>query len=123
MTHATQHTPGQWKRESGILVTGPCESLPNGNRTLTICRTDNPYMGEQEQGANAAFICRACNNFEELLAALKDLYECGDHQAIKCCDEFVKCAYQKAKAAISKAESPADKDEHARCAYHAVTGQ
>ena len=65
-----KHTPGKWIRESGILVVTDYKTDCEGTiKKLTICRTDNPYMGEQEQGANARLIAES----PMLLEALREI--------------------------------------------------
>uniref|UniRef100_A0A6M3LQN8 Uncharacterized protein n=1 Tax=viral metagenome TaxID=1070528 RepID=A0A6M3LQN8_9ZZZZ len=67
-----KHTPGKWIRESGILVVTDYKTDCEGTiKKLTICRTDNPYMGEQEQGANARLIAES----PMLLEALREIVQ------------------------------------------------
>ena len=102
----TKHTPGPWVRESGILVLSAFEKTPNGSKRLTVCRTDNPHMGEQEQGANARLIAAA----PELLRVAEKIDEEWHlaHDALKAKDHnklfIYLCSWQDtARAAIAKA--------------------
>jgi len=68
----TQHTPTPWK----VLQAGDPSGVPrvtsDKGGVAVICV--NRYMGEKgpsaEESANAAFIVRACNAHDELVAAL-----------------------------------------------------
>ena len=74
----TKHTPEPWERVHGIIVQSPFQKIPNGTRSLTICRTDNPRMGEQEEGANAKRIvdcvnaCAGMDDPAKEIASLKE---------------------------------------------------
>ncbi|MFA5385598.1 MAG: hypothetical protein WC364_13265 [Eubacteriales bacterium] len=84
------HTPGKWHV---------------GDFGLILSETDK-IIGQAEgvvKDENAAFICRACNNHDRLLEALKNLVEAGDHQKIVCCDVFVRHCYEQAESAIRAA--------------------
>lgn len=99
---ATRHTPGPW----GCVGTSNHAhdyrlTKPNGD-TLPINSSANDHS---EQRANAAFIVRACNAHDELLAALKmaeemvsSLYETAGLDADTDPDIL------KIRAAIAKAE-------------------
>ena len=71
----TQHTPTPWK----VLQAGDPSGVPrvtsDKGGVAVICV--NRYMGEKgpsaEESANAAFIVRACNAHDELVAALREL--------------------------------------------------
>ncbi len=85
-------TPGPWKREHGIIVMSPFQKTPSGKRSLTICRTDNDHMAEQEQGANARLIASAPDLLEacQKLLILADEYESlhyGEYAGTSQCEE------------------------------------
>lgn len=75
------HTPGPWKSEKqgrrhwAIL----CDSslLDDSRRTEIIAEIEDPvgYMSAEENAANAEFIVRAVNAYDELLAACRSLIE------------------------------------------------
>lgn len=68
-TKAT-HTPGPWKT-GGVMTR--VEVLPDGwNMPMCVadCHTKSAPNSEAERVANAAFIVRACNSHDALVAAL-----------------------------------------------------
>lgn len=82
MEEHAKPTPTPWEA-SGTLVTAPPRSLniedQIGVTFKRICVTDNEtYMTPEEADANAAFIVRAVNNFDALLAACKAVVEWAD---------------------------------------------
>lgn len=67
----TQHTPTPWKVD-GMDVVSPSEMIVVG--CLQWCGEDRGGEGE----ANAAFIVKACNAHDELVAALRDVVDTCD---------------------------------------------
>ena len=70
------HTPLPWANESGLRISAP------GHRVggfVALVATLEHRKGETpaEQRANGAFIVRACNAHDELLAALKVALKAG----------------------------------------------
>ena len=97
MASDTVHSPLPWRvyhTQGGTSV--GVRSIGNGARR--VC-----YMSSVGKGinvtANAAFICRAVNSFDELLAALKAYVAACDQQDIK-----LGSITGDAEAAIAKAE-------------------
>ena len=75
MTQQAQHTPGPWRyTDGGIIDNAP----PRGHAGVEIADVlgadthdrRGPVL-KQEARANAAFIVRACNSHDDLLAACK----------------------------------------------------
>lgn len=73
-----KHTPAPWIKIGGdpfsrevVITTADREQ----NSMAPICEMDVDFTGQLgiEQPANAAFIVRACNAYESLIAALLDL--------------------------------------------------
>jgi hypothetical protein len=104
--HMNTHTPGPWHAEA-------CEN----NGTLVYHRVvagDSLICGVYgSQEANAAFIIRACNAHEELLAAC-ELFTKAAHDARDAlngaglaCPSSIAFAAEQARAAISKATQEA----------------
>lgn len=100
------HTPTPWEvDESGIQV-----DAANGSATsIAFCAGTRPgknwsgtdYATKRHQQANAAFIVRACNAHEQLVAALRGLIKLVDENGL-CMDE---CAtYEAAIDALAAAE-------------------
>lgn len=75
----SEHTPGPWKLQGGVIVNGSMEESPYSQRYPVICRTDNPRLQVAEQNANARRIVDCVNSCEginpeavpELLEACK----------------------------------------------------
>ncbi len=79
------HTPRPWYVNAKTVILSPWrtikESLTTKNgrnidlgehqQQLVICRCDNRRMTHLENEANAEFIVRACNNYDDLLTACK----------------------------------------------------
>ena len=68
----TKHTPGPWRSKDSTQVY-------SSGRHIADCGSRNPeglprHIG-LEDAANAAFIVRACNSHDALVAALKDLFK------------------------------------------------
>jgi len=85
MATKTEHTPTPW-RAWGDEVYGQCDETATrpGNTTLAVktqmavlvCDTSMSLATSLEQDdANAAFIARACNSHDALLAACEELLE------------------------------------------------
>jgi hypothetical protein len=75
----------------------------NAPLCLADCHAKNAPETETERVANAAFIVRACNSFDSLLAACERMVECADKEPDGCC---VACA-KIARAAIKLARGEA----------------
>lgn len=91
----SEHTPGPWRiGDAGLTVFGP----PNGNpspETVAPCKTR----------ANAAFIVKACNGYEDLLEACKFLQPLAiKHAPQGISKEYWDTAFDKLEKAIHKAE-------------------
>jgi hypothetical protein len=68
MTAATQRTPGPWiQRGESVVTNRPMLCAYNETSVFSFKR---PFA---ERLANAAFIVRACNAHDELVAALRDV--------------------------------------------------
>lgn len=67
-----KHTPTPWNVEK---ITGNKETIfwlqANGSNIFTSANSATIYAGEDE--ANAAFIVRAVNSHDEMIASLKDI--------------------------------------------------
>lgn len=74
----TQHTPTPWKVHAEINVFGP-----DGSSVLGKTSNSDPGVIDEVK-ANAAFIVRAVNAHEELLAMVKILHP--DHAPVTRCD-------------------------------------
>jgi hypothetical protein len=71
-----KHTPTPWK-----ILPGGADRIHAGKNAechkIVSCYTENEYAEKHDQSfsaedfANAAFIVRACNNFDDMLEALK----------------------------------------------------
>lgn len=104
MPELKKHTPGPWKSDEMaedmalFHITGP-----DGRRVASVdCRTT--FMEDvDEAAANAAFIVRAVNCHEELLAALKSMVS-AFHPTQGGSDIYCDAATNAARAAIAKAE-------------------
>ena len=96
-----QHTPGPWVAEHNgtgdAMIVCKC-GWKNADGTKF-----EPVLIQRIGWEDARLIAGA----PELLAALKDLYECGEHQTTVCCNEFVKCSYERAKTIIAHVETQA----------------
>lgn len=100
----TKHTPGPWKtgpRMSRVVI-----QPPGWNVDMCVADCDAKYApeSEDEKCANAAFIVRACNNFDELLAACEEAYKLDaiDNGALY--EAWKKQLLAKLQAAIAKAK-------------------
>ncbi len=93
-----EHTPVPWKivgKDTDPWTIAPADWQRSGDDTIA----EITYTGADAE-ANAAYIVRACNNFEDLLAALKSML--GDRS---CGHSFTcNCAEVQARAAIAKTE-------------------
>lgn len=92
------HTPTPWVIEAGTdgIIRGSAD-----DRWIAKTSVSDP-SGWDTDAANAAFIVRACNNHEEILAALKLMVHSavphpGEHKAMY-------AAWEVAHKAIAKAE-------------------
>jgi len=69
-----KHTPTPWKLETRkpgqFAIKGD-----DGTYTVALIETFDPRVEHAEDSANAAFIVRAVNSHEELLAIVKDIYD------------------------------------------------
>lgn len=104
MKTQTQHTLTPWKRDGTSLYVEIKESMTGSTVPQHFVSVDAPGFGlatQAEKEANAAFIVRAVNAYEELLATLHNLHkqlrgEIGLSEIVKIQDEI--------KQAIAKAE-------------------
>jgi hypothetical protein len=98
---AAQHTPTPWQVDSGDELA--IQSVEGGAQIATVlgpddflCRDDDDdEVFEEECEANAAFIVRACNAHDDLVAALKSALAYVDAEAMLKDDDLhvssVKC--------------------------------
>ena len=114
-----KHTPLPWERfgthiyhasavdDSGANVCTVGEPRPEGNTLVGYTPLAFGSKHRDEAYANAAFICRAVNAHDELLAALKDIvddYSDRHDLSSPSTNPGIKLACEKARAAIAKAE-------------------
>ena len=100
---SAQHSPLPWKADGADVLSGgslTCRILDYNRRVIAS------DIGRDEAEGNAAFIARACNNHEELLAALRVMTtrfeRCARHAGSDA--EFVAVSTSDAHALIAKAE-------------------
>ena len=65
MNTQTKHTPGPWIQENGSI-----KAVSRGH-WFPVARIEKRKFTPEGIEANAAFIVRACNTHDEMLAALK----------------------------------------------------
>lgn len=104
---STKHTPTPWKLDPYLV--GQIVSMDEVKLIARAGRVQPIYDEEQlERNANAAFIVRACNSYEQLVAALEETLA----EAIGWLDESRGCHptnlmdhgwYDRAKAALAAA--------------------
>ena len=68
-----KHTPGPWEVDRANPEMVYTEYVDNDGASRYICDCDSDILPQKEYEANAAFIVRACNAHDELLAALEEL--------------------------------------------------
>lgn len=94
------HTPTPWKvgedESNPEMITGPTNDDGSFNYVAEIFYSKSPYDMTPTEKANAEFIVRACNAYDDMLAALKKFWEGGDTD-----DEEL---YATVRKAIEKAE-------------------
>lgn len=91
------HTPGPWHlNERHAEIHGPDED------SLADCVGGNSFSFEQNR-INAAFIVRACNAHDDLLAALHDIEAYARTKLTQRDSDKFKVIRDKARAAIAKA--------------------
>jgi hypothetical protein len=95
-TTSNKHTPLPWRFGDNVGKR-PTWEYVEGQDGQAICLIGQTSDGE----ANAAFIVRACNAHEDLVAALSELVELlEDNQP----DWYLKKHFNHARAALAKAE-------------------
>lgn len=90
-----KHTPTPWIVRGAVLI---------GEEDTVVCSCSEPWEGEADE-ANAAFIARACNAFDELLSIVKQLALTGE---CTCQDLGIGgglCDVCRAKDAVRRAEA------------------
>lgn len=112
----SRHTPGPWKWFTNHICSGPLKGAfidaqgPVPARIADVL--SHGGVGSQEAcEANAAFIVRACNSHEELLAACKAVVEDYLHLAQDAdgtVDAHRHYIYRRLKSAILKSEGGAN---------------
>ncbi len=105
-----KHTPGPWKAEQvDVLGNDPTRWAVLSDGGWVVASIENGIPGEslETEAANAAYIVRACNAHEDLLAALEAMVDCQDEAGLLEHDldghEESICALCMARAAIAKA--------------------
>lgn len=109
MGETTEHTPVPW----AITMDKTIEAV--GGSLVAHCCKKSPYSmpnlpDSAECFANVAFIVRACNAHDDLLAACKDLIEVCEHETAKTGQPVgvshvaYSYAMTNARAAVTKAE-------------------
>lgn len=89
------HTPGEWREEP--LPNGQIGIRADNHGYVVIVETSGPNPDRNAaQIANAAFIVRAANSHDELVAALKAVISVADRKTVE---------FDMARAALAKAES------------------
>ena len=97
-TKQTAHTPTPWVVSSdgrSIEAIDKTSNLP----LTTICTFPSPAF--PQDAGNAAFIVRACNSFDDLVAALRDMTRIARAASMGVSGNQPRIA--KAEAALSKA--------------------
>lgn len=107
---SAKHTPGPWKQ----CNSEPFEIVMDDGDVCPLVATVNgdPACVDEDQAlADAAFIVRACNAHDALLAAAEHAAKSFHHPACDAKGErssqperYCTCHVQKARAAIAKAE-------------------
>jgi hypothetical protein len=80
----TEHTPTPWSLGSHNLraVTKDAEGIADGyDAYMVAVASSHSLVGQAEAIANAAFIVKAVNNHDVMVAELQRLFEMYGHQA------------------------------------------
>lgn len=100
--NSSKHTQGEWKKERLPQLSGSIDIYSIGN-TATICRCLCNDLSEPEMQANAEYICRAVNNHDSLVNALKVLVErVSIYGAFADTEDYNGMALKAAKEALQK---------------------
>ena len=106
----SQHTPTPWTVDEALARDNRVISGPNGEVVVEVAATldhdsTSDLLVDHERDANAAFIVRACNAYDDLLAALREIVRLADANATDQHDMAVVRAYavDAARAALRKA--------------------
>jgi hypothetical protein len=67
------HTPVPWVSNEFLVKAPDCYGRVICDTEVSINFQPKQYVSREESRANAAFIARACNSHEDLLAALKTI--------------------------------------------------
>lgn len=99
-----EHTPGPWRMaddydEKDISIGVRANGFPFEYQPARAGGHD-----QKEAEANAAFIVKACNSFDELVSALQDCLAALDNQAVVNGGEAYPAARSIARAALARAE-------------------
>ncbi len=114
-TQKTQHTPGPWRVERSPLPSLPSHVGISGGDHIWLAAVVARLNGQKypEGEANAAFIVRACNNHEALVAALRSCSEALDEAK----------RFADSKGSLELAAFCASEAEQARAALAAAKGE
>ena len=79
----TKHTPGPWEVSNEDTIIGPQGNVVAECCGYSVKATDATLRKQGGREANAHFIVRACNNFDDMLALLEDISRWFDHHLTK----------------------------------------
>lgn len=97
---STQHTPTPWTNptDGGIKAPAECTTLRSGRKVpFRVCTMQDGDL--ETVRANAAFIVRACNAHDELVALLTDAHRALGGGHIPGLPSKIRAALEKAGAA------------------------